>query len=131
MSLRPTSSVLCPTFLPGILHCAGLANHRDLDLAGILQLRLDLLGEVAREPEGLVVDQPVGLDDDAQLAPRLDSERLLNTLESVGNVLELLEALDVGLQDLAPGAGSGGRKGVGPVDENRLEGPRLVVAMMA
>src|SRR5262249_62001986 len=83
--------------LPCVFHGAGLPDDRDLDLPGVLQLGLDLLGHVARQPEGLVVGHAVGLDDDAQLAAGLDRESLLHALESVRDVLQLLEPLDVGL----------------------------------
>src|SRR6266508_3445830 len=114
-----------------ILDGPRLPDHGDLDLAGILQLRLDLLGHVAGEPERLVVAQAAGLDDDAQLAAGLDGEGLLDSLETVGDVLELLQPLDVGLQDLAARSRPRGREGVGAVDEHRLERARLVVAMVA
>src|SRR5262249_14888749 len=52
-------------------------------------------------------------------------------LEPVGDVLELLEALDVGLEDLAARPRPRGRKGVGAVDQDRLERAWLVVAVMA
>src|SRR5262245_32731281 len=96
------------TKLPGVLHGPGLPNHGDLDLPGVLELRLDLLGDVAGEPERLVVGEARRFDDDPELPPRLDGEGLLDSLEPVGDVLELLQALDVGLQDLAPGAGARG-----------------------
>src|SRR5215813_1153954 len=116
---------------PRVLNRTGLANDGDLDLTGILQLGLDLLGHVAREPERLVVVDPVGLDHDAQLPPRLDREGLLDSLEAVGDVLELLEPLDVGFEDLAAGPRPRRGQGVRPVDENGLERARLVVAVVA
>src|SRR6266542_388039 len=124
---RRTSSVALPRIFDG----PRLPDHGDLDLAGILQLRLDLLGHVAREPECLVVAQATGLDDDAQLAAGLNGKGLLNSLETVGDVLELLQPLDVGLQDLAARPRPRGRESVGAVDEHRLERARLVVAVVA
>src|SRR5213594_3602485 len=91
--------------LPRVLDGSRLPDHGDLDLPGILELGLDLPRDVSREPESFVVGDPVGLDDDAQLPARLDRERLLDALEAVGDVLELLEPLDVRLQDLAPCTG--------------------------
>src|SRR5438132_719525 len=117
--------------LTGVLDRARLADHRDFDLPGILQLRLDLPRNVARQPESLVVRDPIGLDDDPQLPARLDGEGFLHPLETVGDVLELLEPLDVRLEDLP--ARSGPRRGerIGAVDEHRFERARLVVAVMA
>src|SRR5678815_377137 len=119
----------CPS--TRVLDRTRLPDHRDLDLAGILELPFDLARDVAREPQRLVVGDAVGLDDDPKLPPRLDSESLLDALEAVRDVLQLLQALDVGLQDLAPRAGPRGRQGVGPVDQDRFERTRLVVAVMA
>src|SRR5215471_3855406 len=127
----PTKSRFMRDASARVLHGARLPNDRDLDLAGILELRLDLLGHVAGEPERLVVGQARRLDDDPQLPSGLDGERLLDALEAVGDVLELLQALDVRLQDLAAGARPCGGERVGPVDEDGLEGPRLVVAVVA
>src|SRR5215471_8553649 len=127
----PTKSRFMRDASARVLHGARLPNDRDLDLAGILELRLDLLGHVAGEPERLVVGQARRLDDDPQLPSGLDGERLLDALEAVRDVLELLQALDVRLQDLAAGARPCGGERVGPVDEDGLEGPRLVVAVVA
>src|SRR5262249_5257992 len=88
--------------LTRVLDRTGLPDHRDLDLAGVLQLGLDLLAPAPGEPQRLVARALVRLDDDAELAARLDRERLLDALEAVGDVLELLESLDVRLEDLAP-----------------------------
>src|SRR5512142_2448619 len=73
-----------------VFHGAGLADDRDLDLARVLELGLDLLRDVLRQPQRFVVGDLRGLDDDPQLAPRLDRERLLHALEAVRDVLELL-----------------------------------------
>src|SRR5262245_3880972 len=96
-----------------IVHSPGFANHRYLYLTRVLELGLDPLGEVLRHPEALVVRYLLGVDDDAQLTPGLDGEGLLDPFHPFGHLLELLEPLDVGLQDLAPRPGTGGRDGVG------------------
>src|SRR5687768_8559812 len=72
---EPTTSPMKRTFIARstrVLDLTGLPDHGDLYLTGILQLRLDLLRDVARQPEGLVVRDSVRLDDDAQLPSRLD-----------------------------------------------------------
>ena len=46
----------------------GLAQEIDLDLAGVGQLVLDLLGDVAREQHHLILRDLLGLDHDADLA---------------------------------------------------------------
>src|SRR5258707_10678071 len=87
-----------------VLDGAGLANHRDANLAGIRELGLDLLRDVLRQPERLLVGELVAVDDDAHLAAGLDGEGLLHALERRGDLFELLEPLDIGLEDLAPRA---------------------------
>src|SRR6185295_9562228 len=110
---------------------AGLADDRDLDLARVGQLGLDLARDVLGEPERLVVRELAAVDDDAHLAAGLDRERLLHPLEGGGDLLELLEPLHVGLEDLAAGAGPGGGEGVGRGHQHGLDGLRIVVAVMA
>ena len=90
--------------------CAGLADHDDMDLAGVLHLVLDLLGDVVGEDGCLGVVDLVRLDHDADLAACLHGEGLLDAVMGIGDGLELLQALDVVLIALAAGAGAGGRR---------------------
>src|SRR5258706_1554418 len=101
---RPGFPTTSPTkrMLTGIFHGASLTDHRHLDLARILELRLDLFRHVFRHPERLVVGDLRRLHDDPKLSSRLDGERLLNALETVRDVFEFLQPLDVSLQNLAP-----------------------------
>ena len=57
--------------LLGVVHSPRLADHRDLDLAGVLHSLLDLLGHLARQPRRLQVIDIFGLHDDTDLAPGL------------------------------------------------------------
>src|SRR4029079_2116060 len=91
---------------PGELYGAGFSDHRDLDLARVGELGLEAARDVARQPDRLLVGDLLGVDDDADLAAGLDRERLLHALEARRDLLELLEPLDVGLEDLATGAGA-------------------------
>src|SRR6185312_14411662 len=61
-----------------------LANDGHLDLARIVQLLLDGLGNVAARLQGLAVVQHAGVGDDAQLAPRLDGVGVLDPREALG-----------------------------------------------
>src|SRR5512135_1597210 len=128
-TLLGNSSLSLP-LLFGKINSPRLADDRDLDLSRVLKLRLDALGDVLRHPEALVVRDLLRVHDDAQLAAGLDRERALDALHAVRHLLELLEALDVGLEDLAAGARSRGRDGVGGVHEDRLDRARLVVAVV-
>src|SRR5690242_1489451 len=90
-----------------VVHGAGLADHRDPDLARVLELLLDPARDLGGEPLGpRVVDLGV-LDHDPYLAAGLDRVALLDAGEAVGDLLQLLEALDVDLEALAPRPGPG------------------------
>src|SRR3990172_5939816 len=84
--------------LAGVLDGPGLADDRDLDLARILHLVLDTLGDVpGHDVGGLIIDL-LALDHHPDLPARLDGEALLHPLEGDGDLLQLRQALDVGLQ---------------------------------
>jgi len=117
--------------VPGVLHRPRLPDHRDLDLTRVGQLGLDLLGHVARHPQGLVVSDTLGFDHDPQLPAGLDGEDLLDALQLGGQALELLETLDVVLEDLPPRARTGCRQGVGSSHQHGLHRLRVVVAVVA
>ena len=79
----------------------------DLDLTGILELALDALGQLAGEDDHIVLAHLLGLDHHADLAARLNGVGGLDAGVGAGDLLELFEALDVVLDVLAPGAGTG------------------------
>src|SRR5690606_15939257 len=64
----------------------------------------------------------VGLHDDPDLASGLDGERVLDAGEARGDALETLEALDVALERLAPGAWTRRGDRVCGVDDDGEEG---------
>src|SRR2546427_8712883 len=81
-SVRIASPTAAPSMiLAGKIHRAGLADHHDLDLAGVLQLPLDLPGDLLGQLARLAVVDGGRRDDDAHLAARLDGEHLLDTGE--------------------------------------------------
>src|SRR5688500_5770952 len=132
----PTMSPTKRSFTPArrslrVLDRTGLADHRDLDLARVGEVLLDLLGDVAREPDRLLVGDLLAVHDDADLAAGLDREALLHALEARGDLLELLEPLDVGLEHLAARAGSCRGEPVGRRHQHRLHRLRVVVAVVA
>src|SRR5919204_1800271 len=91
-----------PSGLLGVVNGPGLADHGHLDLAGVLELLLDLAGDLAGEGRGVVVvDRPRG-HDHADLAAGLHRVHLVDAFVARGDVLELAQALDVLLQRLPP-----------------------------
>src|SRR5512138_1067183 len=94
----PKMSAMKRRFTPGlarVFHGARLADHHDLDLAGVLQLALDAAGDVAGELGGPRVVHVLRLHHDAHLAPGLDRVGLLDPREGVGDLLQRLQALHV------------------------------------
>ena len=101
-----------------------------LDLAGVGQLVLDLLGDIAREQDHLVLADVLRLDHDADLAAGLDGVAAGDAGEALGDLLELFETLDVVLDVLAARAGTGRGDRVRRLDEAGLDGMRLDVAVV-
>src|SRR3954449_11755758 len=102
-----------------------LPDHRHLDLARVLELLLDLAGDLVAEQDGGVVVDRGRLDHHADLASRLHRVDLLDARVARGDLLEVAQALDVLLQRLAARARAGARQGVGGLDDDRLDGLRL------
>src|SRR5439155_19371959 len=88
-----------------IVHRARLADDGDLDLARILELVLDAPRDVLREPDGFFIGDLLAFDHDADLAARLQRERLRDALERVSDAFELLEPPHIRLEDVASSAG--------------------------
>src|SRR3954453_980396 len=99
--------------LLGVLGGAGLADDGDADLAGVGQLFLDLLGDVARDDLGGDVVDLVGLDHHPDLAARLHREHLLDAGLLARDLLDPLEPLHILLERLPPRPGASAAPPVG------------------
>src|SRR5581483_8044671 len=93
-----------------VFHRPDLAYDRHLDLARIGHFGLDLLRNLTRHPRRLLVADRVVLDDDADLAARLDGVRLLYAGKRMADPFELFEAAHIRLQHLAASARAGAGK---------------------
>ena len=109
---------------------AGLANHVDLDLAGVIQLVLDLLCDVACQKNHCVVGYLVRVDDDADLAAGLNGKGARNARRFVRDALQLFQTLDVVLDVLAACARTGGGNRVGCLNQAGYNGLGLDVAVV-
>src|SRR5262245_4832585 len=98
MARSPASATV---WLPGELNGARLTNDGYLDLSRILELVLDPPRDVLRQPDRFLVRDPVAFDDDPDFAAGLERERLRDSVERIGDVLELFEPLHVRLEDVA------------------------------
>src|SRR5438067_3720350 len=110
---------------------ARLADDHHLDVPRVLHLGLDALGDVLRELVGVEVGDDVGLGHHAELAPGLDRVAQLHALVGHRDLLELREALDVGLEHVAPGARPRRRDAVGRLDQPSLDRLGLDVLVAA
>src|SRR5882672_12243333 len=99
--------------LPCKIHRPRLPDHHDPDLSRILEIALDLAGDLLRELSRAGIVYGIGRHDHAHLASRLDGEDFLDALELRGDLLELGEALYVGLERFAARARPRPRDGVG------------------
>ena len=66
-----------------------------------------LLGDIPGQRSSFEVVQVVWFHHDSDFPARLDGVRLGDALESLGDSLQLLEALDVAVERFAAGAGAG------------------------
>ena len=119
-----------PSSSLGVLDAADLADDGDLDLPRVLELLLDPLGHVAGQDLGGDVVDVLRLDHDPDLAAGLHGEDLVDARVAAGDLLEALQALDVGLERLPAGPGPAARDGVGGLGEDGLDGPLLDLAVV-
>src|SRR5829696_3730093 len=106
---------------PRVFDGAGFTDDGDFDLARIFELVFDPLGDVFRQPDRGFVRDAIALDDDPDLAAGLEREGLGHAFEGIGDALELLEALDVRLEDVAARAGTRRGDGVGRLHDHRFQ----------
>src|SRR5829696_2720839 len=99
-------SVKALLLLPRELGGAALANDRDPDLTGVLELFLYLLRDVEGELGGDAVIHLGGLDHNPDLTPRLDRVGLLDPAVVERDVLQSAKPFEVDLGRLAPGSRS-------------------------
>src|SRR3954454_2688706 len=108
-----------------VVHGARLADDGDLDLARILELLLYLAGDLARQDHHPVIVDGVGRDHHTDLAAGLHRVDLVDPGVAFGDVLELAQALDVGLQRLTSGPRARPGQRVGGLDDHGLDRLRL------
>ena len=81
-------------------------THRHFDLTRVGQLLFDLAHDVAGQAAGREVVDLLRPNEDPDLAAGLHGERALDAGEALGDGLEVLQALDVGVHRFAPSAGT-------------------------
>ena len=88
-----------------------------LDLAGIIQVVLNALDDLAGHQHHLIVTHGFGLDNDTDFPSRLDGVGTFHPVKGAGDFLKLFKTLDVVLQVLAPGARTGSGNGVSRLNQ--------------
>src|SRR4051794_23085009 len=101
----------------------GLPDHGHLDLAGVLELLLDLAGDLVAEQDRAVVVERAGDDHHADLAARLHGVDLVDAVVAGGALLVVSPAPYVLLQRLTPGAPARAGEPAGGPDEHALHRP--------
>src|SRR5690554_251011 len=91
---------------PCEIHCPRLPDHDHLDLPGVLQLLLETTSDLLAHVDHPLVVDALRVDHHPDLAARLDREAALDALETLRDLLQLLQPLDVRLEHLATGAGA-------------------------
>src|SRR4051794_28153458 len=87
--------------LARVVRGARLADDGHLDLARILELLLDLAGDLVRQEDGAVVVERARLDHHADLAAGLHGIDLVDAVVARRDLLEVAQPLDVLLERLA------------------------------
>src|SRR5258708_25970369 len=114
-------SVIVAMGLPGKFRSPRFTDDRPLDLSRVLELVLDPARDVLREPDRLFVRYALAFDDDTDVAAGLERKSFQHAGERVRDALELLEALHVGLENVAACPRTRRRDGVGRLADHRFE----------
>src|SRR5260221_6289044 len=109
MSPPSSARIVLPMATPSIkralfgkVYRTRLADHHDLDLPGILQVTLDLAGDLLGEGVRLDVIDRVRRDDHADFASRLNRKHLFDSRELSCDLFDRGEPLHVRLEGLTP-----------------------------
>ena len=76
-------------YLLGVFDSLGLSQDVNLDLTGVGELLLDLLGDIPGQQDHLVLANLFGLDHDADLAACLNGVGALDAGEGLGNLFNI------------------------------------------
>src|SRR5262249_11107285 len=106
------------------------ADDRYFYLPRVGQLFLNFLRDVPGNLGGLGIRDVLMLYDNPDFTPRLNGVSLFYAPEAVGQLLQFLESLDVGVKPLPPCPRSGRRKRLGRRNEDRFHAGRLDIAVM-
>ena len=122
------NGLLLVLILLRVLDGAALADDVDLDLAGIIEGILDLLGDLAGQQDDLIIADDIGLDHDADFAAGLNGKGLLHALKAGRDLLQIFQTLDIALHVLAAGTGTCGADGIAGLNDKGQRGTREMLS---
>ena len=109
------------TTLPGVFRDPGLPDYGHLDTAGVAEIVFDFFGDLFGQIFGLVIVNHLVIDDNTKFPAGLDCEGFVHTGKTCGDAFQVFQALDVVVQSLPAGAGTGGGDGIGYLYQNGLD----------
>src|SRR5437867_9373085 len=113
MGIEGTRPIASPGLLPREFLRPDLADDADLDLAGILELLLDLLGDVPGHDLRREIVDLLGLHHHPNLAAGLHRVGLRDARVGLADLLEAFQPLHVCLETLPPSTRPAPRAAVG------------------
>ena len=116
--------------LLGVADGTGFANNGDLHLTGIGHLVLYASGYVGTEGFNLSVVNLIGTHNDTQFTACLNGISLGDTVVAGCYLFEVVEALDVSLDYLATGAGTGAADGIADLYDRSEQGCHLYLIVV-
>src|SRR5579884_114578 len=126
----PVRELTRPAPSARVLGRAALADDRHLDLPRVLELPLDLAGDLVGQQCGGVVVDLAGGHHHPDLAPGLHRVDLVDAVVAHRDLLEVAQPLDVLLKRLAARPRPGARERVRGLDDDRLDRLRLHLVVM-
>ena len=121
---RGTRTLFCVT------NGTGFTDDGDAHLAGISHLILDLLSNLVREFLGLGITDLVSAYDDAQFTASLDSISLNHAGIGQCQMLKVVEALDIGLNNLATGTRTSAADGIAHLHDGSIKACGLLLVVV-
>jgi len=114
-----------------VIDCAIFTNKAYLNLTGIFKVAFNLFNDFASSEHHLVITNNIGLNHNTNFAACLNCKGLFNTVEGVGDFLQLFKSLNIAFDIFSAGAWSCGRNCIGSLNKTGDNGFSLNIAVMS